>query len=406
MIGVGCQIVLARTMTVSGFGGYAFAISLLQFAAMFFEFGLFVPAARLAAKGHLQFGRLIVGAAFLMYLPIGFAFAGLVAVLSLWVDSWFNVQAGAALLICAPLAVAFPFPFLAQQLAQGTTRLHVFSLTYLLGQVLFLASLAIVTAPSGLVSDLSTTLALALRSTTLIACALIAVWWLRPKFRGAWQHSRTLIQHARGYGFQIYVGRVLSIGTYNMDVLMLGAFTNAHTVAVYALARTLAAAVGLPTAGAAAALFPRMTSTRGLRRQWLTVGWSIGVVLVLMLSLAGEPLVQFLFAPALASTARYIPPLAIAEGLRGITSVYNSYLSAQGLGRELRNAGIVLTVSNLMLNVALIPPYGAAGAAWASVLALLANLLAHIIGYRRSLSRAQTLSSCDMEQEISSPLSQ
>jgi O-antigen/teichoic acid export membrane protein len=73
----------------------------------------------------------------------------------------------------------------------------------------------------------------------------------------------------------------------------------------------------------------------------------------------------------------------MAEAMRGTTGLYNAFLTAHARGRELRNAGMVLTISNVILNFALIPPFGAAGAAWASVLALVANLGAHIIGYRR-----------------------
>ena len=78
-------------------------------------------------------------------------------------------------------------------------------------------------------------------------------------------------------------------------------------------------------------------------------------------------------------------PLLAAQVVRGTTSIYNTYLSAHGRGRELRNAGLVLTASNLVLNFALIPPYGAMGAAWASLVALVANHVAHIVFYRRSL---------------------
>ena len=51
---------------------------------------------------------------------------------------------------------------------------------------------------------------------------------------------------------------------------------------------------------------------------------------------------------------------------------------------ELRNAGLVLTGSNIVFNFALIPPFGAQGAAWASLLALGVNFLAHVFFYRRS----------------------
>ena len=50
LLGALAQILLARRMTVSEFGDYAFAYSFLQFAALLFEFGLFVPAARIAAR--------------------------------------------------------------------------------------------------------------------------------------------------------------------------------------------------------------------------------------------------------------------------------------------------------------------------------------------------------------------
>jgi O-antigen/teichoic acid export membrane protein len=60
------------------------------------------------------------------------------------------------------------------------------------------------------------------------------------------------------------------------------------------------------------------------------------------------------------------------------------------MGRELRNAGLVLTMSNVVLNVALIPPFGGTGAAWASFVALLANFGAHVVGYRRALASRPT----------------
>ncbi len=42
-----------------------------------------------------------------------------------------------------------------------------------------------------------------------------------------------------------------------------------------------------------------------------------------------------------------------------------------------------IAISNLIFNFALIPPFGATGAAWASVLALLVNYVAYLIYYRR-----------------------
>jgi O-antigen/teichoic acid export membrane protein len=73
-----------------------------------------------------------------------------------------------------------------------------------------------------------------------------------------------------------------------------------------------------------------------------------------------------------------------------VTRLFNTFLAAHGLGSDLRTAAITLTVSNLILNLLLIPGFGAAGAAWASFLALAVNLVVHIIRYRRAVSAGET----------------
>jgi O-antigen/teichoic acid export membrane protein len=95
------------------------------------------------------------------------------------------------------------------------------------------------------------------------------------------------------------------------------------------------------------------------------------------------------FSHRYSPAVRLVAPLALAQAIRGVTSVYNSFLSAQARGTELRNTGVILTFSNIVLNFALIPPFGATGAAWASLIALIANLFAHVFYYRRSLANGR-----------------
>src|SRR6266487_3453163 len=67
ILGVVATIILTRNLTTSGFGNYSFAVSLLLFVALFFEFGIISPAARLAALSDARERRQIVGSAFLLY---------------------------------------------------------------------------------------------------------------------------------------------------------------------------------------------------------------------------------------------------------------------------------------------------------------------------------------------------
>jgi O-antigen/teichoic acid export membrane protein len=196
-----------------------------------------------------------------------------------------------------------------------------------------------------------------------------------------------MVEGARSYGFQVYVGRVLSIGTYNMDVLMVAALNNSREVAYYTLAGALTMPVMFLPLGIAGSRFPTMVREQRIRRGWLVAAWATGLLGAVATVLIGRPLIPIVL------TSRYLPvegllvPLALASAVRGVTAVYNSFLTAHGSGRGLRDAAIVLTGSNLALNFALIPPFAALGAAWASLLALLANFGAHVVVYRRSVRR-------------------
>lgn len=379
---------LARNMSTTEFGSYSFAISFLLFSAMFFDFGLFLPASRMIATADEETKPRILAASVIAYVPVGLAYCAAIVGLSFVVDGVFNVDAGEALRLTAPLAFVYPFALIAQTIAQGTDRLHVYSITAAVAQILFMALLVGALVVS---SSISLTLALALRALGFLAGCVAFVIWLRPRLGGVRAHVREIVVQARGYGFEVYVGRLLSIGTYQMDVLMLAALTNARAVALYSLAGAVARVVGLPIYGFASALFPRMAREGVLDRRWLLVGWGVGLAGAVIAWVLAKPFIELVFSDRYTKAATYLLPLALAEVVRAVTTLYNSFLSSQALGRELRNAGLLLTISNLVLNLALIPPFGAMGAAIASLVALLVNLAGHVYYYRRYMRAPGTV---------------
>jgi O-antigen/teichoic acid export membrane protein len=373
---------VTRNLSTADFGSYSFATSFLLFLAVFFEFGLFVPAARLAAIGEGDKRREIIGSALVAYIPVGVAYAATVFALSFWIDGWFQVHSGHALRVAAIATVGIPFTYLIlQQLAQGVDRLHIASVASVLAQLLLVAALAIWLEVFG---GLSTSSALVLRVGAFLVTVFVSIFWLKPLFNAVGRWLRELVSQAREWGFQLFVGRVLSISTYNMDVLMLGIWTNPRSVGFYALAGSLAAASGLPVTGMAAALFARMARASAIPGRWLTIAVGVGAISAITAWALAEPVIRLLFGTRYVQAASLVLPLALAQFVRGVTGIFNTFLSGHGRGRDLRNAGLVLTGSNIALNFALIPPFGAAGAAWASLLALLANLIAHVVFYRRS----------------------
>lgn len=377
---------VARSLSSSAFGTFQFAVALLLFSSLFFDFGLFLPAARMAAREPQADRHRTVAAAVVWYVPVGLLFAAFIFGLSFVVDGLSNVHPGEALRATAAVTVAYPFFYIGLALTQGVGRLHIYSITTALSQALYVV--LILATVSGVLPHLTTAEALALRSGAFLVGAVALVVWLRPVFSDVRRRMRAMRSQAREWGFNVYVGRVLSIGTYNMDVLMLGAFANARIVGFYALATAITAVIPNVIAGLASALFPRMANSESIDRRWLMSAWVVGVAGVVLAAVLARPAIELVFSNRYAHAYSYMMPLALAGAIRGVTTVYNEYLSSHAQGRDLRNAGLVLTGSNLILNFALIPPFGALGAAWASFIALVANYVAHVVFYRRSQGRA------------------
>jgi O-antigen/teichoic acid export membrane protein len=379
-------IVVARHLTTADFGAYAFCLQFLLLAGLVFELGLSLPSAReaAAAKSSRE-KRIVAGAALRIFAPVAILFGIFTLTAAGFVDSLFNVEASSALMLVAPLAFVYPASQFILRYAQGASRIVTYSVVSAIGQAV---ALALAFAVMALPATRSASGALLARSAGLGLGWLLFALALKPALRGVRFRAKRILEGQRRYGLHAYVGLVLSMGTYSMDVLMLGAFRGAVSVALYALAGQIATTAGQPVTSLAAAVFSPSAHRSSIDRSWLLASVVLGSLSVAALVTLGRSLVAVVFSARYIGAATLLLPLALAQLLRGVTSIYNSFLAAHTRGKELRNTGIVLTVSNVAFNVALIPTFGAVGAAWASFFALGANLLAHIFWYRRAVSSA------------------
>jgi len=372
----------AAILSVPDFAVFAFSQTLLTYLALFFEFGLFLPAARACALASGDEGRDLIGTAIVLYIPVAVAFVVTVFGASFIVDDIFRVHAGHTLRAVAVISFGWPFAFVGLQLAQGVGRLHISAIVALGASLIFVGAFALARLVMG---HITVDAALMCQCGGLAIGAFVLASWLRPRFVAWRSHVRPIVRDARRYGFAVYIGRVLSIGTYNMDVLMLGALAPGKAVASYVLAGAISIGAALPVVSLGNALFAPLARAERIGRTSLIAAWVVGLATVPIAWVGSRLAVDYLFSAAYQPVVTLVIPLTMASALRGVTGLYNSFLAAHGRGRALRAAGVVLTTSNLLLNFALIPAFGADGAAWASFIALLANLVAYVVGYRRAI---------------------
>jgi O-antigen/teichoic acid export membrane protein len=159
----------------------------------------------------------------------------------------------------------------------------------------------------------------------------------------------------------------------------------------------MAMALTMPAGALAHAAFPylserqqRLGEARALigRLMWRTIALTAAVCTLGLL--AGGPVISLLFGIEYSASVILFRTLLIAAFLRSLVGLIGTSIHA--LGRPDVNLGLLLITGtlNIALNIALVTRMGAVGAAWATNLVSLLNLILGWWALRRLILRSST----------------
>ncbi|MFG1912001.1 lipopolysaccharide biosynthesis protein [Kribbella sp. NPDC048928] len=209
-------------------------------------------------------------------------------------------------------------------------------------------------------------------------------WWGRP--------DRVLGKQVASYGLRGQVGGLITLLNLRLDVAILGAIAGPAILGGYAVASKYAELLRLPGTALTWVFYPRLAkleqseAARAARRMIRPslIGIMVAAVPVALLA---APVLRLLYGAsfgAAVTPARVLVAGMILAGGSGVASAYLYGRGTPGLNSIVLGAGLVITV---VLDVTLIPRYGALGAAVASTAAYLSTD-ALLIGLLLRLSAA------------------
>lgn len=390
------SVIQARWMEPAEMGRFAFCLSVIVVAGIFFEFGITSAGARVLALAHdRQTERQALGALVLMTLGVGFVFSLFIAVTAAPVDLMFNKDVRWLLLATAALAFFQPFQLLIEQSCQGLNQIRRLSVFQLLMSGCYLAALIVLVATRKLTAG--TALAAYLTGT-----AVASVWTLarlQPAFKDALRYMKLTLMETRGYGFNLYLARISGMASSRSDQLAIGYFlTDPAPLGMYAIAQKFSnpiAMAGRSLATTRFRAFARLKRVPARITRWNAVALAAAAIALIALG----PVVLRLFFPKYSEASVLLLPFALMNFFVGLFQPYNIFLASHGRGAELRN--IVLTVGVLAVTalVITVPRYHTTGAAWTVAAAMALDYILHLYYYRKF---TRTL---DDSREVSAGLS-
>ena len=362
--------ILTRTLGPEGFGRYSLVFAWLAFFEVFTDSGLDALVAREGARDRPSVGRRLGDALILRVvlvaaaLPIAVALAGPVTGAAI---GGAVALAGLALLTSGrrpSLRSLLEIPF------RLDLDLRLPILLAVLGEILHVALIAGPLRGAGVEGAVLAQAIAPLPFLFLLAAAVRRRADIRVRF-DAGRLLRLLRTCAPFLGVLL-----LNVVLARVDVLMLQRMRGAHEVGLYAAPTRIVEVANLLAMLLMASVFPLFAAARDdearvsrLFRESLRVLVGILAPLVAAQIAFAGPLVLMLFGRDWGGSATVLPWLAGAEILVYADIVITSRLLATGRERlNLRLLGAA-AVTNVALNLVLIPEYGARGAAVATLVA-------------------------------------
>ena len=365
---VAAGIIVARWLGADGVGQLAVINVAVATIVQLGSFGLPSSNTYFIAQDHAHFRAAAVNS-LIFALGVGAVLAlGLSAVASLRPD-WFGFVPPELIRIAA---VSIPFQLIALiglNILLALGKLREFNLLDLAGQsfVLINAVLVLLILKQGLAILVTlNTAASILVSAVVILLLLISG---RSLVQSRWRADMSLLRQMIGYGIKFHISILAGAIIIRADLLVVNHFRGAAEAGVYSVASQFALLLMLLPGVIATLLFPRVTSEQDARGETTCQVSRYTTFIMFLCCLAAVPFsmaLPLIYGSAFSDATRLLLILLPGVYLMGLESVLVQHFNALGLPRAIPLYWIATLVLNLILVFALVPRYGAQGAAIAS----------------------------------------
>ncbi len=362
------SILLARYLGRERMGEYAAIYAYLTLYTWIVTFGLEQILAREASQRRSEAGSIFLTGTLV---ALCFCVAGIALALLLAPSFGYGGSLRMLVLIAAADVLLLPAVSLVGIIFQVDMRQWYAVGLGLLRQLLWLLAVGLLAFGKASVSwvILSRTLV-----GLVIAAITLPVCWRRGLLPGPWSFSWDEARRLVRYGFPLALSAV-AVGVYHrIDQVMLHKMTGDVTLGPYVVAVQMVELFSALPIALMSSLFPvlsKVASQEEQFRHYLGVSYRFLMPLVFsicaVLTPIAAPLVGFFYGRQFLISAKLLVVLIWSEVPIFFGVALTSALVARNLQRYLPVSTAIGAAMNILLNMVLIPRYGALGASWATV---------------------------------------
>jgi len=227
---------------------------------------------------------------------------------------------------------------------------------------------------------------------SLVVVSLLAIS-AKTLARSEWRADMTLLRRMIGYGLKFQISILASVIILRADLLVVNHFRGAAAAGVYSVASQFGLLLMLLPGVIATLLFPRVTAEQDARGETTCLVTRYTTLIMFLCCLAAVPfslLLPLLYGAAFSEATTLLLILLPGVYLMGLESVLVQHFNALGLPRSIPMYWVATLALNLILVFALVPRFGAQGAAIASTISYAAIFGLVALHFHASTGRSFT----------------
>ncbi len=365
---VAAGVIVAHWLGAEGVGALAVINVAVATIVQLGSFGLPSSNTYFIAQDQAHFRAAAINS-LIFALGVGAILAlGLSAVASLRPD-WFGFVSPELIRIAA---ISIPFQLIALiglNILLALGKIKEFNLLDLAGQsfVLINAVLVWLVLRQGL--DMLVTLNTAASILVSVVIVLLLVISGKRLVQSKWRADMALLRRMISYGVRFHISILAGAIIIRADLLVVNHFRGAAEAGVYSVASQFALLLMLLPGVIATLLFPRVTIEQDARGETTCLVSRYTTFIMFLCCLAAVPLsllLPLVYGPEFSDATKLLLILLPGVYLMGLESVLVQHFNAFGLPRAIPLYWVATLALNLVLVFALVPRYGAQGAAIAS----------------------------------------
>ena len=393
VLGIGTSVLNTRILGADGFGDYKFVLSIFGFLMVFFSVGIFHTGGRLIAhKKYEDVKPQLIGTLYVItgIIAVGFIIANFAA--SYIQESIFDNDLGYLIRLFLPLLFVFPFKEGIIKFLEGDNKIYGLSAFDIAPKIFYLVVLLAV--GYFFTIGVEGALAIFLVANALAVIAMTPV--LKPKFKNIRTHASVLLKENKTHGYHIYIGALISNGSMQIGTFAISYYLDNTNVGFFNLANTIAVPLSMIPQAVGTAFFKEFANLKEIPKKvvYATLGVSLLAFVVFVASI--KYVILFLYSEEFLPVVQLVYIVSFSYLIQGMFLVLNRFLSAHGIGKDLRNASFARGIVNIVGFLFLTKLYGTVGACFTLLLANTAYMTYLFIKYRQFV-RGELVS--DLEEE-------